>query len=162
MIRGLIFWRRRQPRLNETSPTDNANEQSGQSPDDKSPISDTRVDPTTARLAAADAALDGLVKAWTEQSRTNAPPHSYLSAEIIAQLFASGLRAQDTLWRHGIASNWVRENYPQFCNSLHLYDPPPYKDFAHELAKVLPRRRREHRENGKRIKSSTYYSISSP
>ena len=103
--------------------------------------------------------MEGLKKAWIEQANTHRPPNWFLSAEVVAQLFASSLRSQQPLFRHCINSTWIREHYPLFCNSLHLSFPPPYKDFAHDLAKALPRRRLEHWENGKRIRSFTAYYV---
>jgi hypothetical protein len=164
MIKALRSWLQGQARVRDASPSQNANQGQGQSPG-----ADTFQDAANGQPAntattyrpqtLAVEALEGLKKAWIEQANTHRPPISFLSAEVVAQLFASSLRGELALFRHGINSTWIREHYPLFCNSLHLYFPPPYKDFAHELAKVLPRRRRENWENGKRIRSFTCYYV---
>ena len=164
MIKALRSWRQGQARARDASPSQNANQGQGQSPGADTFQGAANGQPantaTTYRPPSlAVEALEGLKKAWIEQANTHRPPNSFLSAEVVAQLFASSLRGQLALFRHGIHSTWIREHYPLFCNSLHLDFPPPYKDFAHELAKVLPRRRREHWENGKRIRSSTWYYV---
>jgi hypothetical protein len=41
----------------------------------------------------------------------------------------------------GLSSGWVREHYPLLCSSFGIRWPPLYKDFARELARLLPRKR---------------------
>src|SRR5262245_22369622 len=165
MKRGFRFWLRGKPRGHEISGSQNVDE--GQD----HPLSPSQCATEEPREALAttsrppnlvEQALERLTSAWAEQARTHGPQCLFLSAEVVAQLFASNLRTQLFPNRRSgcwIASTWIRAQYPLFCKSLHLVFPPPYKDFAHELAKLFSRRRREDRETGKRIRSYTVYYI---
>jgi hypothetical protein len=37
------------------------------------------------------------------------------------------------------AEDWVKPQYRAFCRSLGVKRPPPYRDFAHELGKLMPK-----------------------
>ena len=62
-----------------------------------------------------------------------------------------------------IRHTWVRDIYPIFCQAERVDWPPPYKDFAHELAKRMVRKRLETWEHGKRIGGGrTVYVVADP
>jgi hypothetical protein len=59
------------------------------------------------------------------------------------------------------ASVTVRANYPVFIDA-HNVEPFPYKDFANELAEVMPRKRLEQWKGGKRLSTRRYYEVRDP
>ena len=62
-------------------------------------------------------------------------------------------------WR--IPREWVQANYPLFVHALNA-EEVPYKDFAHELADVMPRKRLEKWKDGKRVWTHRYYLVQDP
>jgi hypothetical protein len=80
----------------------------------------------------------------------------------LARKFRSELQAHADLIDLGISSIWIRPRYPLFCESLGVPWPPPYKDFAKELATLMPRRRRETWSDGERVDTRTIYRIPDP
>jgi hypothetical protein len=56
------------------------------------------------------------------------------------------------------------------CKALHVEWPPPYKDFARELAgdpgkgrpALMPRKRGENWREGKRVGTATWYLVPDP
>jgi hypothetical protein len=50
---------------------------------------------------------------------------------------------------------WIRQNYPAFCWSRGV-DLVPYKDFARELATLMPRSRGEEWRRGRRTTFTRY------
>lgn len=55
----------------------------------------------------------------------------------------------------------MQANYPVFIRALNV-EPVPYKDFARELAKVMPRKRLERWRGGKRLDTHRYYEVRDP
>ena len=80
-------------------------------------------------------------------------------ASELAREFRRYLQAQPGLLGVGIRSEWIRVYYPLFCSWLRVNRPPPYKDFARELALIMPRQRQDLRQNGKRLGSFTVYVV---
>jgi hypothetical protein len=62
-------------------------------------------------------------------------------------------------WR--ISRQWVQQHYLLFCQALNV-EPVPYKDFARELADVMPRKRLEQWKDGKRVGTHRYYLVQDP
>jgi len=70
----------------------------------------------------------------------------------------------------GVRSQCVRKHYPDLCKALGVEEPPPYKDFAAQLAgdpdksllPLLPRRRKENWRQGKRVDVGTFYYVPDP
>jgi hypothetical protein len=81
------------------------------------------------------------------------------SATELAIEFRRALYACPELIGMGLSSGWVREHYPLLCRSFGIRWPPPYKDFARELARLLPRKRRDRRpgDGGKRHTYTCYW-----
>ncbi len=52
--------------------------------------------------------------------------------------------------------------YPIFCQAESAIDPPAWKDFAHELDAVMPKKRINERKDGKRVRTCTYYLVPDP
>jgi hypothetical protein len=52
----------------------------------------------------------------------------------------------------------VQASYPVFVRALSV-EPVPYKDFAKELADVMPRKRLERWSGGKRLWTHRYYLV---
>ena len=118
------------------------------------------------KLQRAEMALGGLERAWRQQAE--APPSSENArhldnAKKLADEFRRQVHAQGDLLGMAINSRWVRPNYPLFCLSLGIDpQPTPYKDFARELAHLMPRKRREEWHAGKRVGTSTFYAVPYP
>jgi hypothetical protein len=55
-----------------------------------------------------------------------------------------------------VLASWIEGRYALFCASLGVRWPPPYKDFAKELAEEMDRKRHDMRRNGKRETYTTY------
>jgi len=110
--------------------------------------------------------LRALERAWRQQAE--APPSSENArhldnAKKLADEFRRQVHAQGDLLGMAINSRWVRPNYPLFCLSLGIDpQPTPYKDFARELAHLMPRKRREEWHAGKRVGTSTFYAVPYP
>lgn len=101
-----------------------------------------------------------------EQAWTNAPQCGVASrrvnAKALALEFRRHLQRQPGLVGCKIASHWVRQVYPLFCQAQRAKCPPPYKDFARELKLLMPRRRGEHWHAGTRIATATWYLVPDP
>lgn len=74
----------------------------------------------------------------------------YATAEELAREFCRCLQAQPALVGYGVHHDWIKAHYLLFCALLNVLLPPPYKDFAHKLKDVMPRRRKDIRSNGER------------
>jgi hypothetical protein len=61
-----------------------------------------------------------------------------------------------------ISSDWIFRNYPLMCRAFGLTRPPPYKDFAKELAYLLPRKRSDRRPRDGKRSTETIYAIKHP
>jgi hypothetical protein len=71
------------------------------------------------------------------------------------------LQSEPALVRWWIPRQWVQTSYPVFCRALNV-EPVPYKDFAKELADVMPRKRLEKWKAGKRLWTHRYYLVPNP
>ena len=80
----------------------------------------------------------------------------------LALQFRCFLQAQPDLVGWWIRGHWVRSTYPLLCQAEHVVVPPPYKDFAEQLALLVPRKRKEIWSKGKRIDTFTAYQIPDP
>src|SRR5262249_47629819 len=103
-------------------------------------------------------ALTALEQAWRQ--RAEAPPslenmRHLDDAKRLAGEFRRHVQAQHDLVGLALSSGWVRSNYARFCLFLGIEQPPPYKDFARELAHLMPRKRRWEWKAGKRVGTST-------
>ena len=102
---------------------------------------------------------DDTVHAWTYPGQAG----PYRGPMDLACLFRNSLQAQPALIGMDLRQRWVRKVYPIFCEAVQVdWWPPPYKDFAHELAELMPRRRREIWSKGKRIETFTVYLVPNP
>jgi hypothetical protein len=79
-----------------------------------------------------------------------------LSARELAIEFRRALQTQPDLAGNRIRSKWIEWRYPLFCASLGVCWPPPYKDFAKELAQLMPRKRIDVWRGGKRVTYRVY------
>ena len=80
-------------------------------------------------------------------------------AKDIACAFHRCLAAQPHLAGLCVPSSWVRAQYPIFCKWLGLDRAPPYRDFARELAFLMPRERQETWRDGERVRTRTMYFV---
>ena len=110
----------------------------------------------------AEAALNGLEQDWggalaaAQCAVVKGEPRS------LAHAFRRCLQSRSELVHWGVASSWVRANYRPFCEAAGAAPPPPYKDFARELATVMPRRRVWRWCHGRRAGVGTYYAVRDP
>ena len=116
------------------------------------------------KLQLAERALDELEQAWRQKAETAAPDDAWHGdgAKKLARKFRSQLQEHADLIGLGLTSRWIRQRYPLFCQSLGVHWPPPYKDFAKELADLMPRKRYETWRDGARIDTCTSYRIPDP
>jgi hypothetical protein len=80
----------------------------------------------------------------------------------LALAFRHTLQSRPELLNWGVVSQWVRSNYQPFCQAANVVAPPPYKDFAKELALATPRSRKWHWHEGRRTRVRTYYWVRDP
>ena len=116
------------------------------------------------KLQLAERALDELEQAWRQKAETAAPDDAWHGdgAKKLARKFRSELQARADLIDMGISSSWILPRYPLFCEALGVPWPPPYKDFAKELAALMPRKRYETWRDGESIDTRTIYRIPDP
>jgi hypothetical protein len=111
-----------------------------------------------ARLRLAEQSLIALAKAWPKAAKTYpADACRRTSVEELAVEFCRAVYAHPALIGMAISSAEVRKHYPLLCRAFDLTWPPPYKDFAKELALLLPRKRFDRRpREGERITCTRY------
>jgi hypothetical protein len=114
------------------------------------------------RVSPQDSALSGIVRVWKERATTaqQATPAT-VPARVLACQFRSCLQSEPALVGWRIPRKWVQSNYPIFCRALNVAQVP-YKDFANELAEVMPRKRLEKWSGGKRLWTHRYYLVQDP
>jgi hypothetical protein len=120
-----------------------------------------------AKLQRGERALRALEEAWRQQAEASPSSESARhldDAKKLAGEFRRQIQAQCDLLGLALSSTrWVRPNSPLFCLSLGIaWQPTPYKDFARELAHLMPRKRREEWHAGKRVGTSTFYRVPHP
>jgi hypothetical protein len=116
----------------------------------------TSLDCGDAELERANLALAALARTWSDTVALSRPTR----AKEIARAFQRCLAAEPDLAGLCVRSEWIRAHYPIFCEWLRLGNwAPPYKDFAHELAFLMPRRRQETWRDGKRLGTCTVYFV---
>src|SRR5262249_41114977 len=102
-------------------------------------------------------ALSSIARVWKEQATTEIRNLSEtVDARMLACRFRACLQSEPALIGWRIPCEWVQDTYPVFCAALNV-ELIPYKDFAKELAEVMPRKRLEHWEGGKRLGTHRYY-----
>ena len=104
----------------------------------------------------AGAALDALARCWVQGA------FKWMVAKELAIEFRRALQAHPDLIGKRLRSRWIEWRYPLFCDSLALSWAPPFKDFAKELALLMPKKRHEIWRDGKRVETYTSYLIPDP
>jgi hypothetical protein len=115
-----------------------------------------------ARVDRAKEALAAAAHEWSSTVACN--QREGWSAKELARAFHRQLQADPDLAGCVVYQVWVESNYPVFCRWLRVASPPPYKDFARELAHVMPRKIKDERlgRGPDRVGStSTVYCIGS-
>lgn len=106
--------------------------------------------------------LQALQKVWMQAADV---PHGgplrpwRRSPQDLALLFLRRLQAHPRLIGMAIHRRWIQECYENFCEVEGVTWPPPYKDFARELARLMMRKRIEEWRNGQRLGTATYYFV---
>jgi len=111
----------------------------------------------------AEAALAAVEQAWVRAA--DAPQCGELlvgDPKELAMEFRRCLQAQPDLIGMSIHSSWVRAAYPLLCRAQGLVWAPAYKDFAQQLALLMPRRRADIRHGGRRTCTITIYGVRDP
>ena len=80
-------------------------------------------------------------------------------ADELAREFCRCLQAQPDLVGWTLHRKCIQDLYPLFCKVQRVILPPPYKDFARELALLMPRKRTEKWRGGKRVDAFTVYLV---
>ena len=63
------------------------------------------------------------------------------TARELAIAFRRDTQSEVDLIRWRVPCNWVQRMYPIFCQAESAIDPQAWKDFAHELDAVMPKKR---------------------
>jgi hypothetical protein len=108
----------------------------------------------------ASAALGALEHVWA--GAADSPHSDDWSPRRLAIEFRSQLQAHPDLVGMWIGSDWVRGVYPMFSRAQGVACPPAHRLFAEELARLLPRRRKDIRQGGKRTCTITMYGVRDP
>jgi hypothetical protein len=104
--------------------------------------------------------LQAVEQTWKDAAGKR--PSSHRTAKELAIAFRRDVQLQRDLIRWRIPTGWVKKAYPIFCQAEAVIVQPPWKDFAHELDTVMPKKRLNERKNGKRVCTSTYYLVPDP
>jgi hypothetical protein len=106
--------------------------------------------------------LSEIVRVWGERTTTGQQTTAAtVSARVIACQFRGCLQSEPALIGWRISRQWVQANYQLFVRALNV-EPVAYKDFAKELAEVMPRKRLEKWKHGKRVATHRYYLVQDP
>jgi hypothetical protein len=99
---------------------------------------------------------------WTTAAQSAACDKTATAWELAVE-FASVLYGQRVLVGMGVSSWWVRKQYPHLCRALGVARPPPFKDFAKELDRLLPRKRMDWRAGAGRPRTTQrFYYLRAP
>jgi hypothetical protein len=101
-------------------------------------------------MRAADAPHGGALRPWRR------------SPQDLASLFLRCVQSRPCLIGMPIHRQWIQESYEDFCEAEGVTRPPPFKDFARELARLMPRKRMEDWHDGQRLGTATYYFVPDP
>jgi hypothetical protein len=116
----------------------------------------------TPDILVAEQALEAVVASLTAMTATERPAGNDMTAEALAVAFCRVLYRYPVLIGRGISSAWVRGHYPLLCRAWGVSRPPPYKDFAKSLARLLPRSRQDRRRRGGNRTTTTRYGLRHP
>jgi hypothetical protein len=106
-------------------------------------------------LARAQLTLAALSEGWWRAAQHKWSPR-YCCAQEAAHEFWRCLRTQQSLEGLRLPSQWIENQYPIFCKAGGLTKAPPFKDFARELKRIMPKSRPETRRDGRRRAITTY------
>jgi hypothetical protein len=116
-----------------------------------------------ARLQLAEQSLGAMADTWAKAAETcPADAYNRMSAEELAVEFCRTVYAHSALIEFAITSDWISRNYPLMCRAFGLARPPPFKDFAKELANLLSRKRWDRRSRDGKRRTDTIYAIRHP
>ena len=107
------------------------------------------------QLARAQLVLASLSEGWwraAQQKRST----RYCCAQEAAHEFCRCLRTQESLEGLRLPSHWIENQYFIFCKAGGLAKAPPFKDFARELKRIMPKGRPESWRDGRRRAITTY------
>jgi hypothetical protein len=99
--------------------------------------------------------LAALSEGWWRAAQHKRSPR-YCCAQEAAHEFWRCLRTQQSLEGLRLPSQWIENQYPIFCKAGGLTKAPPFKDFARELKRIMPKSRPETRRDGRRRAITTY------
>lgn len=107
------------------------------------------------QLARAQLVLASLSEGWWRAAQHKRSPR-YCCAQEAAHEFWRCLRTQESLEGLRLPSQWIENQYPIFCQAGGLAKAPPFKDFARELKRIMPKGRPETWRDGRRRAITTY------
>ena len=119
----------------------------------------------TTRLQRAEKTLSALELAWVQAAdatHSAAQRPRSESPQSLALRFMRCLQSHPSLIGIGIHRRWIQSCYEEFCDAEAVTWPPPYKDFARELARVMTRKRIERWREGERLSTATWYIVPDP
>jgi hypothetical protein len=106
-------------------------------------------------LARAQLVLASLSKGWWQTAQQKPSPRCRRAQEV-AHEFWRCLGTQEDLVGLRLPSRWIEGQYPIFCKAGRLAKAPPFKDFARELKRIMPKGRPETWRDGRRRAITTY------
>lgn len=107
--------------------------------------------------------LEALREAWKRAA--DAPhggPLRTWSPQDLASLFLLRLQSHPNLIGMNVHRQWIQGCYEDFCDAEGVSWPPPHKDFARELARIMTRKRKENWHEGQRQSTATWYLVPKP
>jgi hypothetical protein len=104
----------------------------------------------------AQGALDDIARGWAKTASR------FMTARELAIEFRQTMQSRPELIDKWIRSGWIEWSYPLLCAALSIHDRPPFPDFAYELDKLMPRKRMEDRQGGKRVGTYAAYLVPDP
>ena len=109
----------------------------------------------------AEGALNSIELAWQRAAELPRRRSGSRRPIDLALRFRQRLQEKPALVGMGIYTSWAQQAYPIFCQAEGVDRPPPYKDCAHALKDVMPRKRSDKLHEGKRT-TATYYRVPDP
>ena len=107
------------------------------------------------QLARAQLALTSLSEGWWRAAQQKGSLRHCGPQEVAHELWRC-MRTQEALMGFRIPSRWIEDRYPIFCKAGHFAKALPFKDFARELKRIMPKGRPESWRDGRRRAITTY------
>lgn len=112
-----------------------------------------RVVATVEQERKATLVADQLQHLWETTHAHRRPPES---GADLAMAFHEALLQHPELHMMGFPSWWIEGVYPDFCRWVGVKEPPDFNRFAHELNRLMPKRRTDRGPRAHRDRTTRY------